>query len=54
MAPKKRPKSIIALLIYLIKILLTKKLGPMWLRIVAALLLGLLLALQVVCGSGLT
>ena len=29
---------------------LTKKLGPLWLRVLAAVLLGLMIALQMVCG----
>lgn len=48
---EKRPKKLIALIIYFLKIVLSKKLGPIWVRVLAAILLGLLLALQVVCGG---
>jgi hypothetical protein len=47
----KKPTKLIPLLIYFLKIVLTKKLGPIWLRVLVAILLGLLLALQVVCGG---
>ena len=47
----KRPKKLIPLLIYFLKIVLSKKLGPVWVRVLAAVLLGLLLVLQVVCGG---
>lgn len=49
--PKKRPKNILGLLIYLLRLVLSKKLGPIWIRVLAAVLLGVLLALQVVCGG---
>lgn len=51
MAKKKRPKNILGLLIYLLRLVLSKKLGPIWIRVLAAVVLGLLLALQVVCGG---
>jgi hypothetical protein len=44
---------VIGLLIYLLGLLLSRHLGPRWLRILAAILLGLLLALEVLC-NGLT
>ena len=47
----KRPRNIIGLLVYLLRLLLSKRLGPIWLRVAAAVLLGLLLALQIVCGG---
>jgi len=46
---KPKPKTIIAMLIYLVRLILSKKLGPIWLRVLAAVLLGVLLALQIVC-----
>ena len=46
-----RPRTIIGLLIRLVRLLLSKKIGPIWVRVVLALLLGILLALQVVCGG---
>lgn len=51
MSAPRRPKNIIGLLIYLLRLVLSKKLGPIWIRVAAAVLLGLLLALQVVCGG---
>lgn len=47
----KRPRSVVGLLIMLIQLLLSKKLGPIWLRVLAAILLGVLIALQIVCGG---
>ncbi len=47
---KSKPKTIIGLLIYLLKLVLSKKLGPLWLRVFAAVLLGLMIALQMICG----
>jgi len=49
--PKKRPTKLIGLLIYFLRIMLTRRLGPIWLRIVAAVLLGLLLGLEVFCSG---
>lgn len=51
MAPPKKPKNIIGLLIYLLRLVLSKKLGPIWVRALVAVILGILLALQVVCGG---
>lgn len=47
----RRPKNVIGLLVYLLRLLLSKHLGPRWLRILAAVLLGLLLALEVLCNG---
>jgi hypothetical protein len=51
MSAPKKPKNIIGLLIYLLRLVISKKLGPIWLRVVAAVLLGLLLALQLMCNG---
>ena len=47
----RRPKNILGLLIYLVRLLLSKHLGPRWVRMLAAILLGLLLALEVMCNG---
>ncbi len=49
MLKPKKPRTTIGLLIYLLRIVLSKKLGPIWLRAAAAVLLGIMLAVQLVC-----
>ncbi len=51
MAKKRRPKNLLGLLIYFLQLLLSKHLGPRWLRMLAAVLIGLLLALEVLCNG---
>jgi hypothetical protein len=51
MAKPGRPKDLLGLLIHLLRLLLSSKAGPIWLRVLAAVLIGLLLAIQVVCGG---
>ena len=51
MDKKRRPKNLLSLIIYFIRLLLSKHLGPRWIRMLAAVLLGLLLALEVLCNG---
>jgi hypothetical protein len=48
---KKRPTNPLGLVIYLLRLLLEKHFGPRWIRMLAAVMLGLLLALQVMCNG---
>ena len=50
-SPTKKPNTILGLLVYLLRYVLSKKLGPIWLRVIAAVLLGLLLALEILCNG---